>query len=333
MQTLDLLLHMDQVHLPSLITGLIAIVLVVILQRTRLKNLSILAAMFLASFVPLILGWGDVAKVQDIAPIPNQLPLPFIPDLSTLPALIQPALALAIVGVVQGAAISHEFPNPDGSKPDPSGDFKGQGMANIITGFFQGMPVGGSFSATSILVSAGARTRFANIVSGLGIAGVLLLISNVIGQLAMPAMAGFLIVLGVGVLNPKELAATWKLGGLSRAGMVVLILVALFWSLQTTVFLGVIVSVMLYINRQSNEVTVKQCIYEDGHLILEQDVEPNLVSNSIVILQHYGALFFASAENYAEQLPKPGADTHKAVVILNLRGQKNLDSSVLEMLT
>ena len=93
-------------------------------------------------------------------------------DLSTLPALIQPALALAIVGVVQGAAISHEFPNPDGSKPDPSGDFKGQGMANIITGFFQGMPVGGSFSATSILVSAGARTRFANIVSGLGIAGV-----------------------------------------------------------------------------------------------------------------------------------------------------------------
>lgn len=43
MQTLDLLLHMDQVHLPSLITGLIAIVLVVILQRTRLKNLSVLA--------------------------------------------------------------------------------------------------------------------------------------------------------------------------------------------------------------------------------------------------------------------------------------------------
>ena len=333
MQTLDLLLHMDQVHLPSLITGLIAIVLVVILQRTRLKNLSILAAMFLASLVPLILGWGDVAKVQDIAPIPNQLPRPFIPDLSTLPALIQPALALAIVGVVQGAAISHEFPNPDGSKPDPSGDFKGQGMANIITGFFQGMPVGGSFSATSILVSAGARTRFANIVSGLGIAGVLLLISNAIGQLAMPAMAGFLIVLGVGVLNPKELAATWKLGGLSRISLVLLILVALFISLQTTVFVGVIASVVLYIVRQSNDVRLRACNYDDGHLISEQDVEPNLVSNSIVILQHYGALFFASAENYAEQLPKPGADTNKAVVILNLRGQKNLDSSVLEMLT
>jgi SulP family sulfate permease len=195
------------------------------------------------------------------------------------------------------------------------------------------MPVGGSFSATAILGAGGARTRFANIVAGLGIAGVLLLLGDVIGLLAMPALAGFLIVLGVGVLDPKELLATWKLGGLSRWGMVFLILVALFVSLQSAVFVGVALSVLLYIIRQSNEVTLKQCVYEDGHLILEQDVETELEANSIVSIQHYGSLFFASAQNYADQLPRPGPSVHKAVVILNLRGQKDLDSSVLDMLT
>lgn len=117
-------------------------------------------------------------------------------------------------------------------------------MANIITGFFQGMPVGGSFSATAILASGGARTRFANIVAGLGIAGLLLLVRDVIGLLSMPALAGFLIVLGVGVINPQQLQATWRVGGVSRWGMVVLILVALFVSLQTAVFVGVFLAIL-----------------------------------------------------------------------------------------
>jgi SulP family sulfate permease len=333
LQTIDLLLHLNQVQIYSLITGFVTIIIMVVLQRTRLKNYSILVAMFLGSLVPILFGWEQVTQVQDIAPISGQLPRLFIPDLSTLPSLVTPALALAIVGLVQGAAITHQFPNPDGSKADASGDFIGQGMANIITSFFQGMPVGGSFSATAILVGAGARTRFANIVSGLGIAGVLLLLRDTIGFLAMPSLAGFLLVLGVGVLKPKELVATWKLGGLSRAGMVILILVALFDSLQTAVFVGVFVAVLLYVVRQSNEVTLKQCIYQDGHLILEQDVDPELEANSVVSIQHYGSLFFASAQKYEDQLPHPGPGISKGVVIINLRGQTDLDSSVLDMLT
>ena len=188
MQAIDLLLHLDQVKMTSLLTGLLAIVLTVVLTRTRLKTLGILVAIFLSSLLPLVLGWDSVAVVQDIAPIPQQLPGPILPELSTLPNLVAPALALAIIGLVQGAVISHQFPNPDGSKPDASGDFKGQGIANIFSGFFQGMPVGASFSATAILAGAGARTRFANIAAGLGIAGLLLLFRGIIGLLAMPAL-------------------------------------------------------------------------------------------------------------------------------------------------
>jgi SulP family sulfate permease len=311
----------------------VTIILLIVLKRTPLKNFSILAAMILGSMLPLVLGWENVMTVQDIAPIPDQLPIPFIPDLSTLPDLVAPALALAIVGLVQGAAISTEFPNPDGSKSDPSGDFTGQGMANIISGFFQGMPVGGSFSATAILADSGARTRFANIVAGVGIGVLFLLFRDVIGLLAMPSIAGFLVLLGVSVLKPKEVAATWRLGGLSRYGMVLMMLIALFVSLQTSVFVGVVLAMILYIIRQSNDVTVKECIYEDGELVAEQDVNPELASNAIVSLQHYGSLFFASAQNYEVQLPTPGKDTRNAVVILNLRGQKDPDSTVLDMLT
>ena len=79
--------------------------------------------------------------------------------LRLVPSLVVPALSLAFVGLVQGATISANFPNPDGRYPDVSRDFVGQGTANVIAGIFQGMPVGGSVSASSLNKAAGARSR------------------------------------------------------------------------------------------------------------------------------------------------------------------------------
>ena len=65
-------------------------------------------------------------------------PSPQLPDLSVVPSLLVPALSLALVGLVQGAGISANFPNADGSYPDASRDFIGQGVANIACGRTRG---------------------------------------------------------------------------------------------------------------------------------------------------------------------------------------------------
>ncbi len=336
-QTIDLLANLDQVELTALATGVVAMVVMIGMNRTRFATMGILLAMFVASLVPAIFDWSDVELVGDIGDIPRQLPLPIFPDLSSfgdlVPALIGPAIALAIVGLVQGAAVNHAFPNPDGSKSDPSGDFTGQGLANVTTGFFQGMPVGGSFSATAILAQGGAKTRFANIVAGAGIAVVLLVFSGAMELLAMPALAGFLLVLGVGVLKPAQVLATWRLGGLDRWGMVLLIAVALLSSLQNSVFVGVALSILIYVVRESKGITVRTAVYEDGRLVSEHDVEPTLGSESIVTLNSYGSLFFASAQLFEDQLPHPDDETPPTVVILDLRGHQALDTTTLNVLT
>ena len=91
--------------------------------------------------------------------MPDALPRPDAPTLALIPALARPALSLAFVGLVQGASISASFPNPDGTYPDASRDFIGQGVANVASGVFQGMPVGGSVSASALNKEAGARSR------------------------------------------------------------------------------------------------------------------------------------------------------------------------------
>ena len=159
----DLLFNLNQMLLPTLMVGIVTILLILTLEKTRLGALGIVAAIMVASMLVPLAGWTEVAQVADIADVPGSLPRLVLPPLAVIPPLIIPAFALAFVGLVQGAGISKNFVNPDGKYPDNSGDFVGQGAANIVAGFFQGMPVGGSMSATSLAVNAGARSRFANI--------------------------------------------------------------------------------------------------------------------------------------------------------------------------
>ena len=130
-RTFDLLLHLGQVDVRSLAVGVVTIILIVVLNITRLKKLSMVVALVAASLLVPLFSWMSVALVRDIADIPGSLPGPVLPALSMIPELLIPALSLAFVGLVQGAGISKNYANPDGTYPDPSGDFVGQGVANL----------------------------------------------------------------------------------------------------------------------------------------------------------------------------------------------------------
>jgi sulfate permease, SulP family len=128
----------------------VTVALILLLERTKLGPLGLVLAVVATSAAVAALGWGGVATVRELSEVPRSLPLPEAPVLRLVPALVIPAVPLAFVGLVQGAAISANFPNPDGRYPDASRDFIGQGAANVIAGIFRGMPVGGSTSASSL---------------------------------------------------------------------------------------------------------------------------------------------------------------------------------------
>jgi sulfate permease, SulP family len=256
-RTWDLLQNLDQVHLPTLMVGILTIILILTLEKTSLKALGMVVAMIVASLVVPLFGAEAVELVRDVADIPSSLPRPLLPPLSVFPGLIIPALALTFVGLMQGTGITQSIPNPDGRYPDASGDFIGQGVANMVSGLFQGTAVAGSLSATALVVSAGARSRFANIFAGLVMALAILFFGRFVGLIAMPVLAGLLIVVGFRTLKPKQIGMVWKTGVVQQAVMTLTFLAALFIPLQYAVLLGVALAVLLYVFQQSNKITVK----------------------------------------------------------------------------
>jgi SulP family sulfate permease len=248
------------------------------------------------------------------------------------PALIIPALSLALVGLVQGAGVSQNYVNPDGNYPDPSGDFTGQGVANIAAGLFQGMPVGGSLSATALVHSSGAKSRFANIFAGITIVIALLLFGGAISALAMPALAGLLIVVGFGTLKIDEINLVWKTGTVQQTVMVITFIFTLLIPLQYAVLLGVALAILLFVFNQSNKITVKEWTVSEGQLPIEHDAPEVLQPNEITVLVPYGSLFFAAAATFEEELPAVDENTRNSVVILWLRGRTELGSTFLGVL-
>ncbi|UCG24601.1 MAG: SulP family inorganic anion transporter, partial [Chloroflexota bacterium] len=330
-QTRDLLRNLDQVDLPTLMVGVATILLIVVLQRTQLKSFGIVVALIVTSLLVPLFDWESVALVSDIAEIPDSLPRPTLPSLSLLPALVIPAISLALVGLVQGAGVSQNYVNPDGNYPDPSGDFVGQGAANIAAGFFQGMPVGGSLSATALVHSSGAKSRFANIFAGITIVIALLLFGDAIGRLAMPALAGLLIVVGFGTLKIPDIELVWKTGNVQRTVMVITFVFTLLVPLQYAVLIGVALAVLLFVLKQSNKIVVKEWVRREGQLPIEQDAPEVVPSNQVTVLVPYGSLFFAAVQTFEEGLPDVVEDTHNAVIIINLRGRREMGSTFLSV--
>ena len=309
-QTINLFFNLDQIDLQTLTVGIAAILLIIILEKTALKSFGLVVALFVASLLPTVLGWETVALARDIAEIPGQLPRPTFPALSVFPAMVIPALSLTIVGLVQGAGVSQNYANPDGDYPDPSGDFVGQGAANVACGIFQGMPVGGSLSATSLSVNSGAKTRFANITAGLTMAVALLLFGGLIGLLAMPALAGLLIVVGFRTLKPDDVKMVWRTGLDSTSGHGHHLCHGPVRALTVRRAYGRGSSPFYYLrSRQSNRITIKEWVYEPGQLPLEQDVPEVLAPDRVTIMIPYGSLFFAAASSFEEQLPDIGEET------------------------
>jgi len=311
--------------------GVATIALIILLERTRLGSLGLVVAVIVTSAVAVALGWG-VATLNDLGVVLGSLPRLELPALTLVPALLVPALSLAFVGLVQGASISANYPNPDGTYPDSSRDFVGQGAANVASGLLQGMPVGGSVSASALNKAAGARSRQSLVIAGVVMGIVMIAFGGLVGHVAMPALAGLLMLIGFRTIKPADLLSVWKTGPVQKAVLLVTFLLTMIVPLQYAVLIGVGLSVILHTVRQSNQITLKRWQLDAKGQVLEVDPPVTLPANEVVALQPYGSLFFAAAPVFEALLPAVTEASRNSVVILRLRGRSDLGTTFMDVL-
>jgi sulfate permease, SulP family len=340
LRSLELIFRFDQIDVPTTIIGLLTLGGIIALLYTPLRKFAfiitivsatVLLALLTLSALPTAANFDSVRTVGEVATIPRSLPRLALPRPDLILSLLLPAFSVALIGLIQGAGVSQGYPNPDGKYPNVSRDFFGQGAANIATSFVGGVPAGGSISGTALLMGAGARSRLANISAGLFVAVIVLLAAPLVELVPMPALAALLIVAGFQGLRLREAVTVWNTGRVSTVIMIITFVATLFIPLQYAVLLGMVLSVVLYVFRQSNKVVITQWVLQPEGFPIERPAPRELPSQQLTLLHIYGSLFFAAAKNLEEMLPHTDKTTH-AVVAISLRGQGEIGSTFVNVL-
>jgi SulP family sulfate permease len=327
-QAADTLFHPGDWSLVTLAAGLTTIVLILVLSRPRLRDFSVAIALIVASAAIVLLRLDSVAQVGDAFQVSGSIPSLSLPDLSEMRSLTLSAVAVGLLGLIQGSAVSQGMPNLDGKYPDASKHFTGQGIANLVAGLFQGLSLGGSLGGTGIIRSAGARSRWANVFLGLFVAAFVLIFGDLVELVALPAVAAVLIVVGIEIINTEAIRDVWQINLSKRLIMVTTFIATLTLPVQQAVLIGVFLSFIDYIYSTSQHVRLFELQPVESGTFVERVAPAELSDNSVTIIHARGSTYFAAVRTIQELLPSAKV-AQRAVVIIRIRGVDEVGSTMI----
>jgi SulP family sulfate permease len=294
--------------------------LMILLPRWRRSLPASLIAVIAATAVAELAGL-DVAR---IGALPGSLPAPSLPDLSIseISALISPALAVAALAAIESLLSAKVADGmTDSSRHDPDRELFGQGLANIASPLFGGMPATGAIARTAVNVRAGARTRVAAATHAVVLVVVVLFGASLVEQIPLAALAGVLMVTAVRMVEPHNVRAVL---GATRSDAVVLVVTAgvtIAFDLIVAVEIGIAVAAILALRAVARTASAAP---EPLAPMLDTAEEQRLLHEHILVYRLDGALFFGAAQRFLTELT---AVTDVKVVILRLPDLQVVDAT------
>lgn len=243
--------------------------------------------------------------------------------------LLSGALALAAVGMIETVAIAKTMSARTGEPVSAKREFVAQGLANFISGFFQGLPGSGSFTRSALDHAAGAQTRFAAVFGALVVGAIGLLAGPLAAYVPRSSLAGVLIVIAIGLIDWRYPLKLRKVSRSDTAVYAITLVATLIAPLEYAVFIGVFLSIALYL-RKSSRLHVAEMVQLGGGFV-ERPVSDRFGQQQVMFLQVEGDLFFAVADELRERLGSLLRADVRAVVI-RLKRTHWIDASALEVL-
>ncbi len=303
--------------------ALVAVVAVVMLIAPRIHRSvpASLLAVVLASVVAGVAGW-DVAR---IGALPSSLPLPSLPGVSVsrVGDLFGAAFAIATLAAIESLLSAKVADGmADTGRHDPDRELFGQGLANLVSPLFGGMPATGAIARTAVNVRAGVRTRVSAIVHGLFLVLVVLFAGPLVARIPLAVLAGVLMVTAVRMVELHNVRAVLRS---TRADALVLVLTAtatVAFDLIRVVEIGVAVAAVLALRAVSRSASAAEAPLTQVEV--DATTESELLHEHIVTYRLDGALFFGVAQRFLTELT---AVSDVRVVVLRLPQVQVLDAT------
>ena len=276
----------------------------------------------------------DLRIVADLAPIPVGFPPLTIPHLTSWAALMPAAVACAVLSLVESSSVARALASRTGQRLDMSAEFAGQGLANISAAFSGGYPISGSLGRSMLNQQAGAESRLSAVFCGILMLVVLLFLGPLVEKTPIASLAGLLVVLANDLIDRERVRMTLRGTASDRAAFVATLLGTWTLQLDEAIYLGVSISIVLFL-RRARLLTSREMVIGEKGRFRELDPESSEAVRScsaIRILNLTGPLFFAVAGELEGVLDSFVHDPNLRVLILRLRQAQHFDITTVSIL-
>lgn len=264
--------------------------------------------------------------------IPQGLPDFAIPEfsLAALRHLIAPALTIALLGAIESLLSAAVADGMIDDKHDPNQELIAQGIANIVTPFFGGVPATGAIARTAANVRSGATSPISGMVHSLTLLLIILLAAPLAKNIPLATLSAILLIVAINMGEWESFRTLRKYPASDSAVLLVTFLLTVFFGLTVAVEVGMFIAIFFFI-RRITELTHVSLADESPHIEDSEATQARKgVPAGVMIYRVFGALFFGAADKLEAILSK--THTEPDVLILKMHEVISMDASALHTL-
>lgn len=249
-------------------------------------------------------------------------------SLEKMQPLISPAIAIALLCILEGISIGKSLAAKTGARLDTNQEMFAIGMANIGCAFLSGMPASGSLTRSSLSVSSGARTVLASLASGLVILAGAFVIGPYTHFIPQCTLAVLVITIGIPLINKHAIKIVTRATKSDATVFSATFICGLFMPLNSAIYAGVGLSIALFLKKVARPQMVEYTFNEAGELAEMQDIKHRHIPE-VSIVHVEGELFFGAADLFRDQMRRICEDPNLKIVVLKMRNTHNMDATAI----
>lgn len=337
--------HIEDINWWAFAVGILSLLIIVFSSKINKKIPGSLVAIVLMTLVVWLLrkygGITSITTIGDLYTLPNGMPAPQLPEIDlsdgqTLIKLVQDlfpsAFTIAMLGAIESLLSAMVADGVIGDKHNSNTELIAQGVANVVTPFFGGIPATGAIARTMANINNGGRTPVAGIVHAAMLLLVLLCFGPLVGMIPMACLAGVLIVVSYNMAGIQSVISLSKAPKSDFIVMLVTFILTVIFDLTIAIEIGLLLAVILFLKR-TNESTVIRTFSDEIDPTLQTDIrlhgndlEKLHIPPFTEVYEIDGPYFFGIANKFDEISQRIGTDGQK-VRILRMRKVSFIDST------
>ncbi|MGZ4160723.1 MAG: SulP family inorganic anion transporter [Neobacillus sp.] len=337
----EIFVHLGSVNIFSLFTAVICLVTVILTPKVAPRVPGPLIGLVVSTLIATLFYPTHVATIgSSYGQIPSSLPQLHIPSVNfdVIVKLLRPAFVIAMLGGIESLLSAVVADGMTNSRHNSNKELIGQGIANMITPLFGGIPATGAIARTATNIKNGAVSPFSGIIHGIVVLLVLLFFAPYASYIPLASMAPILMVVAWNMSERKVFSHILKTKSTDSLVLLVTFLLTVFVNLTTAVEVGLVMSAILFTKRMSDVMVTAKALPNRGHI--HEKVETQMVTDThdcpqISIYNVEGPLFFGAAQTFEKTImntinyrPKILLLRMSKVPLMDTTGEANLASIV-----